>query len=62
MLFSKANETWFLARKIFSLHFQVRHTYEKQCSESRLAFGRTQSIIRCVEMISRQLRAIFVDF
>jgi len=49
----------FLVRRICSVHFLSTLWMWKWCLES---LGMTYRITRCVEMILRQLRDIFVDF
>ena len=52
----------FLARRIFLRIFHRFYAYEKQSLGSKESLSTNKTIIRHVEMITRQERAIFVGF
>ena len=60
--FQRPTRLGFWLVESFLRTLQVCYAYEKYSLKSKLSFGKTQSIMRHIEMISRQLRAIFVDF
>ena len=60
--FLKFDKASFLVRRVFSTHFDKCYAYEKKFTGSKESLSTTKRIIRHVEMIIRQERAIFVGF